>query len=87
MFNQRKYEKGGKLELKFYSGYKGEETPRAVVIGICELKIDIIILRKRSIDKKSGNRFELFKCQIEGDVVEIKKFETGKWEICFSENK
>ncbi|NIM57773.1 MAG: hypothetical protein GTO16_02370 [Candidatus Aminicenantes bacterium] len=72
------------FELKFYSGYKREEIPKAVVIGNREFKIDEIISRKRAMDQKSGRRFEVFKCKMEGEIVEITVFESGKWEIFFS---
>ena len=84
MRQPKKNEEGGMFELKFYSGYKGKETPRAVVIGNREFKIEEIVSRKRVMDQKSGRRFEVFKCKMEGDIVEIKVFESGKWEILFS---
>jgi len=33
MRQPKKNEEGGMFELKFYSGYKGEEIPKSVVIG------------------------------------------------------
>jgi len=80
----KKNEEGGKFELKFYSGYKGEEIPKAVVIGNREFIIEEIISRKRVLDQKSGRRFELYKCKMEGEIVEIKVYESGEWEISFS---
>jgi hypothetical protein len=82
-----KKEEGGKFELKFYSGYKGEEIPKAVVIGSREFKIEKIISRKRVLDKKSGRRSEVYECKMEGEKVQIKVFESGEWEISFSEQK
>lgn len=72
------------FELKFYSGYKGKEIPTAVVIGNREFNIEKIISRKRVLDQKSGKRFEVYKCKMGGDEVEIRVFESGKWEISFS---
>lgn len=80
-----KEEKEGKFELRFYSGYKGKEAPRAVIIGNKEFKIEKIISRKRVFDRKSGKRYEIYKCKMEGDVVEIRVYETGEWEISFSD--
>ena len=84
MRRPKKNEEGGKFELKFYSGYKGEEIPKAVVIGNREFIIEEIISRKRVLDQKSGRRFELYKCKMEGEIVEIKVYESGEWEISFS---
>lgn len=84
MRQPKKNEEGGMFELKFYSGYKGEEIPKAVVIGNREFNIEEIISRKRVLDQKSGRRFELYKCKMEGEMVEIRVFESGEWEISFS---
>ncbi len=72
------------FELKFYSGYKGKEIPKSVVIGSREFIIEEIISRKRVLDQKSGRRFEVYKCKMEGEIVKITVFESGKWEISFS---
>jgi hypothetical protein len=73
------------FELRFYSGYKGEETPRAVRIGEKEFKIQEILRRKRGYDQKSGRRFEDFKCLMEGQRVRITVYDTGEWAISFSD--
>ncbi len=80
-----KKEEGAKFELRFYSGYKGEEIPRAVVIGSREFIIDEITSRERVLDKKSGKTFEIFKGRMEGKPVTIKVHESGEWEIFFSD--
>jgi len=81
----RKNEEGGKFELQFYSGYKGDETPRAVIIGNRKFNIEEIISRKRVLDKKTGKKLEIYKCKMEGKIVKIKISESGEWEIAFSE--
>lgn len=81
----KKNEEGGRFELIFYSGYKGEEAPKAVIIGNREFNIEEIISRKRVLDKNSGKRFEVYKCKMEGEIVKITVFESGEWEISFSE--
>jgi len=80
----RKNEEGGKFELQFYSGYKGDETPRAVIIGNRKFNIEEIISRKRVLDKKTGKKLEIYKCKMEGEIVKIKISESGEWEIAFS---
>ncbi|MFB0565277.1 MAG: hypothetical protein ACETWK_06300 [Candidatus Aminicenantaceae bacterium] len=72
-----------KFEVIFYSGYKGEEAPRSVIVGDREFKIDEIIERKRVKDFKSGEMYEVFKCKMEGKLVEIERYDSGKWAISF----
>ncbi len=84
---RNKEERGGKFELRFYSSYKGEEIPRAVVIGSREFNIEEIISRKRVLDRLSGRRSEVYECKMEGEIVKITVFESGEWEISFSEKK
>ena len=74
-----------RFELRFYSGYKGQEIPRAVVIGKREFKIEEIISRKRVLDQTTGKKLEIFQCKMEGKRVKIVQFESGKWEISFPE--
>jgi len=83
----KRKEEGGKFELQFYSGYKGDETPKAVIIGTRKLKIEEIISRKRVLDKKTGKRSEVYMCKMEGGIVKITILESGKFEIFFSKEK
>lgn len=78
-------EEGKSFELKFYSGYKGGETPKAVVIGNREFKIEKILWRKRVFDQKTKKTFEVFKCKMEEEIVKITIYESGEWAISFSE--
>jgi len=73
------------FELRFYSGYKGGETPKAVVIGNREFKIEKILWRKRVFDRKTKKTFEVFKCKMEEEIVKITIYESGEWAISFSE--
>ena len=73
------------FELRFYSGYKQGETPRAVVIGNREFKIDEILWRKRVFDKEKKETSEIFKCKMEGDTVKITVCKSGEWAISFFE--
>ncbi len=83
MENSHRGEKGGKFELLFYSGYKGEEIPRAVQIGEREFKIDQVLERERVRDLKSGKNLEVFKCLMEGKRVKIIVFDSGEWSLSF----
>jgi len=42
------------VEVKFYSGYKGEETPRSVLVEGEELPIDRILERKKILDPETN---------------------------------
>jgi hypothetical protein len=74
-----------KFEVKFYSGYKGDEIPRSVIMGEREFKIEEIIERKRVLDQVSGKRYEVFICKMEGEMVKLERYESGKWGISFLE--
>lgn len=77
-------EKKSNFDLRFYSGYKGNETPKAVVIGDKEFSIEKILWRKRVFEKKTGKTFEVFKCKMEGEIVKITIYDSGEWAISFS---
>ena len=83
--HRRKDDERVRFELRFYSGYKGKEIPRAVVIGTREFKIDEIVSQKRVLDQTTGKKFEVFQCRMEGKRVKIIHFESGEWEISFPE--
>ena len=78
-----KVHKGNRFELRFYEGYKGKETPRSVIIGNREFKIDSILERKRVRDKQTGKKSEVFTCEIEGQRVRIIIKDTGKFELIY----
>ncbi len=78
-----KKEEGGRFELRFHAGYKGEEIPRALVIGSREFAIEKVVSRQRVLDQKTGKCHEAFKCRMEGTLVIIKIYESGEWEISF----
>jgi hypothetical protein len=71
------------FKLRFYSGYKKRETPRAVIIGNKEFTIEEIIWRKRVLDHETGKTFEVFMCKMEGETVKITIYESGEWAISF----
>ena len=80
---KKKSFEGTRFELKFYEGYKGQEAPRAVVIGSKEFKIEEILDRKRVLDKKTGKTGEIFTCRMEGQTVRITLYSTGKFELAY----
>lgn len=78
---KKRHGKNARFELRFYEGYKGEEIPRAVVMGDRELKIDEILERKRAFDHSTGETSEIFTCRMEGQPVKITIYSSGKFEI------
>jgi len=74
---KKKVHKGNRFELRFYEGYKGKETPRSVIIGNREFKIDRILDRKRILDEKTGKISEVFTCEMEDGRAESKNHHQG----------
>jgi hypothetical protein len=75
--------KGNRFELQFYEGYKGRETPAAVLIGNRKFIIDRILERKRVLDKGSGKKSDVFTCLMEGQRVKIVVQESGEFELIY----
>ena len=69
------------IEVRFYSGYMGDETPRAIVSGEKEYPVERVLSRKRCSDKETRARFDLFLCLVSGRKVLIRKAAIGKAEI------
>jgi len=71
---------GEKIRVSFYSGYKGEETPRAVFIDGREHPIEEILERRRIEDRTSGQTYDLFVCKVAGEILKIKLDKSGHCE-------
>lgn len=56
-------EKPHDTKVKFYSGYKGQETPASIVIDDTEYSIDKILSQQRVCDQKTGEISEIFECK------------------------
>ncbi|MDH7512793.1 MAG: hypothetical protein QHH14_07600 [Clostridiales bacterium] len=74
-------EGGSKIKVLFYSGYKGEETPRAVLVGNREYPVDEIFWRSKILDHASGRELETFACRVAGKTIIIKQDESGEWVV------
>lgn len=71
------------FKVVYYSGYKREETPRAIIIGNRELEVKEVLWRKRVLDWSTGKVREVFKCRMkEGDII-LEKADSGEWKITF----
>jgi hypothetical protein len=75
--------KGNRFELRFYAGHKGKETPRSVIIGNREFKIDRILERARVCDEQTGGTSDIFICLMGGQKVRIRVRESGQFEIAY----
>jgi hypothetical protein len=72
---------GGEIRVSFHSGYKGEETPRALFISGRELPIEKVLERKRIRDRDSGETCDIFVCRVAGKMVDIRKDGSGHCDV------
>jgi hypothetical protein len=70
---------GQPVKVKFYSGYKAEETPRAVSIEGEEYPIEEILRLKRTFNSGSKKMTESFEVMIEGKTFRLEETEEGEW--------
>jgi hypothetical protein len=70
-----------KIIVRFYAGYKGEETPRSILAGGREYMVEDIFSRRKCLEKVSGKSYEVFVCRVAGKTVRIRKLETGECEL------
>ncbi|MFZ2054199.1 MAG: hypothetical protein WAU81_08370 [Candidatus Aminicenantales bacterium] len=70
-----------KTKVVFYSGYKGQETPRAIVVGEREYPVEKVLWRRRGQDKDSPERYELFRCRVAGKDITLKISPSGECRI------
>jgi hypothetical protein len=61
-----------KIEVVFYSGYKGRETPRAILAGGREDPVEKVLWRRRVQDKDSRESHELFRCWVAGKEITLR---------------
>jgi hypothetical protein len=72
--------KGARVE--WYSGYRAEEAPRAVIIDGVRLEVAGILLRKRVLDRPGGRIGESWRCRLEdGRVVTVELLEGGSCRV------
>jgi hypothetical protein len=67
------------VKVVSYSGYKDDETPRAVWVDDREYQVREIIWRKRVRDLESGQMVEAFRVKINGEIITIERSESGEW--------
>ncbi|MFQ6068988.1 MAG: hypothetical protein ACE5LC_00525 [Candidatus Aminicenantales bacterium] len=87
MRKSRKIGENPEFKVKFYSGYRKEETPRSIVVGEKEFRIKEVLERKRVRDVKTDKECEVFICLLEKDKVKIEKLSSGEWSLTFLDNE
>ena len=66
-----------------YSGYKADETPRAILVDDTEIAIKKILSRKRIRDVGTGRIREVFEGKTDRGVVRMEKDDQGNWSAVF----
>ncbi|MCX6575767.1 MAG: hypothetical protein NTV82_05165 [Candidatus Aminicenantes bacterium] len=72
-----------KVRVLCYSGYTGEETPRAILVDDQELAVEKILSRKRISNAETGRIREVFTAKTGRGTVEIERDENGEWTVVF----
>ena len=72
-----------KARVLCYSGYKGEETPRVILVDDKEIKVEKILSRKRISDTKTGRVREVFTGKTSRGFVRMEKGDNGSWTVVF----
>lgn len=68
--------------VESYAGYKGEETPRAVVLDGTRFEVVSVISRERALDRDSSRTREVWRCRLEdGRTVTVERLESGIWRV------
>jgi hypothetical protein len=74
-------DKNRQVEVVFYSGYKGQETPRAIRIGTQEYPVEKVLWRRRVQDKDSSERYDFYRCRVAGKNITLKISPSGECHI------
>jgi hypothetical protein len=68
--------------IESYAGYRGQETPRAVVIDGARLEVVSVLSRKRVFDAASGRMREVWRCGLaDGRLATVEFLEDGAWRV------
>lgn len=68
--------------VECYAGHKGEETPRAVVIGGKRFEVVAVLSRARILDASTGLVRRTWRCCLDdGRTVTVELLEDGAWRV------
>jgi len=76
-----------KPRVRFYAGFKGDETPRTVILSGHEYPVERILWRKRIRPAGGSDEFEVFRCQLSDRQVEIRRSHSGETGIRIIEDQ
>jgi hypothetical protein len=72
----------GEARVESYAGYKGEESPRAVVFDGKRFEIVSILSRERALDLAGGEMRETWRCRLDdGRTVVVEHLENDIWRV------
>jgi len=71
------------VKVRFYSGYKGDETPRSVFFEDQEFSVDRILQRKRILDPETGESREEYTIKLKGKKAILKIRGSGECELIY----
>jgi hypothetical protein len=71
---------GRRFIVRFYAGYKADETPRALEMGDREYPVERVLSRKRCREKDSGKSYEILRVLVAGKTVILRINEAGEAE-------
>lgn len=71
------------IEIKTYSGYKGEERPKAIIIDGEEHLVRDVIRREAIEDFKTRKRQTVFWCEVNREFLKITHCASGEWKVAF----
>jgi len=65
-------------KVEFYAGYKGDETPRAIVLEGRRIKVLSVRARSRVLDAATGSVRETWRCRLDdGRTVIVERLDDG----------
>jgi hypothetical protein len=68
--------------VECYAGYKGDETPRAVVLDGRRFEVASVLSRKRILVRDGGRMRDVWRCRLEdGRAVTVERHESGTWRL------
>ena len=83
MDDQATRSRSQKVKVKYYSGYKGEETPRSVLIEEEEFPIERILQRQKVLDPKTHEVRDEYTVQLKGKNFILKILSSGECELVY----
>lgn len=69
------------LEVKCYSGHKGEEKPLKIILDNQEHFVESILRKELIEDFKTRERKTIFWCQTKDNIYKLIRFANGNWEL------